>query len=114
MPQTGGEHDPDEVVSVQTLDDVCKVSTNIAAQVLRTLGCTWNQLAGILNGAMPLWAAILAHLALVEERVDRIGAIGLVIGFIGLGVVIGPGIFDLAEVTRTPVMVENDLAIELP
>ena len=56
-----------------------------------------SQLAGILNGAMPLWAAILAHVALVEERVDRVGALGLVLGFVGLGIVIGPGIFDLSD-----------------
>lgn len=56
-----------------------------------------SQLAGILNGAMPLWAAIIAHVALVEERLDRVGAIGLVLGFIGLGIVIGPGVFDLKD-----------------
>ncbi len=56
-----------------------------------------SQLAGILNGAMPLWAAILAHVALVEERVDRVGALGLLIGFGGLAIVIGPGIFDLSD-----------------
>ena len=58
-----------------------------------------SQLAGILNGAMPLWAAILAHVALVEERVDRIGAAGLLVGFVGLAIVIGPGIFDLGDAT---------------
>jgi len=56
-----------------------------------------SQLAGILNGAMPLWAAILAHVALVEERLDRVGGAGLVVGFVGLAIVIGPGIFDIAE-----------------
>jgi drug/metabolite transporter (DMT)-like permease len=56
-----------------------------------------SQLAGILNGAMPLWAAIIAHVALVEERLDRVGAFGLLLGFVGLAVVIGPGIFDLGD-----------------
>ena len=56
-----------------------------------------SQLAGILNGAMPLWAAVLAHVALVEERLDRIGALGLLVGFAGLAIVIGPGIFDLGD-----------------
>jgi drug/metabolite transporter (DMT)-like permease len=56
-----------------------------------------SQLAGILNGAMPLWAAVLTQLVLVEERLSRSAAAGMVVGFIGLGIVIGPGIFDLGD-----------------
>lgn len=46
-------------------------------------------MAGILNGALPLWAALLAHLALVEERIDRFGVSGLMLSFVGLAIVIG-------------------------
>lgn len=56
-----------------------------------------SQLAGILNGAMPLWAAILAHGALRQERLSRVGLLGILLGFLGLAIVIGPGIFDLSD-----------------
>ena len=56
-----------------------------------------SQLAGILNGAMPLWAVLLAHLALVEERIDRYGVFGLLLGFVGLAIVIGPGVLDVRD-----------------
>jgi len=56
-----------------------------------------SQLAGILNGAMPLWAVLLAHLALVEERIDRFGLLGLLLGFVGLAIVIGPGVLDVRD-----------------
>jgi drug/metabolite transporter (DMT)-like permease len=56
-----------------------------------------SQLAGILNGAMPLWAALLAQIVLVEERLDRTAGAGLLLGFAGLAIVIGPGVFDLAD-----------------
>ena len=59
-----------------------------------------SQLAGILNRAMPLWAAIMAHAARIEEPLDYIGAFGLPLGFVGLSVVIGPGIFDLRRARR--------------
>lgn len=56
-----------------------------------------SQLAGILTGVMPLWAALLSHCALAEERLDRVGVIGILIGFLGLAIVIGPGIFDIGS-----------------
>jgi len=56
-----------------------------------------SQLAGILNGAMPLWAALFSHLLLVEERIDRIGFLGLLLGFVGLAIVIGPGVLDVSD-----------------
>jgi len=58
-----------------------------------------SQLAGILNGAMPLWAALFSHLLLVEERIDRIGLLGLLLGFVGLAIVIGPGVLDVSDAT---------------
>jgi drug/metabolite transporter (DMT)-like permease len=56
-----------------------------------------SQLAGILNGAMPLWAALLTHVVLIEERLSRAGVAGILLGFLGLAIVIGPGIFDLSD-----------------
>ena len=64
-----------------------------------------SQLAGILNGAMPLWAALLAHLALVEERIDRFGVSGLLLGFVGLAIVIGPGVLDVRDASTQGALV---------
>ena len=64
-----------------------------------------SQLAGILNGAMPLWAVLLAHLALVEERIDRFGVFGLLLGFVGLAVVIGPGVLDVSDASTQGALV---------
>lgn len=64
-----------------------------------------SQLAGILNGAMPLWAALLAHLALVEERIDRVGVFGLLLGFVGLAIVIGPGVLDVRDASTQSALI---------
>ena len=48
-----------------------------------------SQLAGILNGAMPLWAAILVQTTLIEERLNRLGVAGVLLGFLGLAIVLG-------------------------
>ena len=45
-------------------------------------------LAGILNGTVPLWTFIIAHFALHDEKITRIKAAGLVVGFIGLVVLV--------------------------
>lgn len=49
-----------------------------------------SQLAGLLNGAMPLWTALLATAFLPTERLDGSRALGLGLGFAGVLVVIGP------------------------
>jgi len=41
-------------------------------------------LAGILNGTVPLWTFLFAHFVLHDEKITRIKAVGLAIGFIGL------------------------------
>ncbi len=45
-------------------------------------------LAGILNGTVPLWTFIFAHYFLHDEKITRIKASGLVLGFIGLVVLV--------------------------
>jgi drug/metabolite transporter (DMT)-like permease len=45
-------------------------------------------LAGILNGTVPLWTFIIAHFFLHDERITRIKAAGLSVGFIGLAVLV--------------------------
>ena len=56
-----------------------------------------SQLAGILNGAMPLWVALFAHAFLASERLHRMETLGLAIGFAGTAVVIGPDVLDVAS-----------------
>ena len=51
-----------------------------------------SQLAGLLNGAMPLWTALLAVAFLPSERIGGTGALGLVLGFAGVVLVIGPDV----------------------
>ena len=47
-------------------------------------------LSGVLMGAIPLFVIVLAHFALADERLTRMKALGFVVGFAGLMVVIGP------------------------
>jgi drug/metabolite transporter (DMT)-like permease len=49
-------------------------------------------LAAILNGATPLFAMVLAHLLLADERLSAGRAIGVLIGMAGLALVVGPGL----------------------
>ena len=79
--------------------DVCVVG--LLASALPMVLISWgqqeisSQLAGILNGAMPLFVAVFAHVALVAERLRRTAMAGLMLGFGGVVVVIGPDILDL-------------------
>jgi drug/metabolite transporter (DMT)-like permease len=78
------------------------------ALVLAALGGTiplvvipWGQreipsnLGAVLNGAMPFWVAILATIFLPAERVTLTKAVGVLIGFAGLALIIGPDALDL-------------------
>ena len=47
-----------------------------------------SSLAGILNGTVPLWTFLFAHFALHDEKITRIKAAGLIVGFIGLVVLV--------------------------
>lgn len=56
-----------------------------------------SQLAGVLNGTMPLWTALLAAAFLPAERLDAGRAGGLALGFLGVLVVIGPDVLRPGE-----------------
>ena len=80
--------------------DVCVVA--LLASAIPLVLIPWgeqeisSQLAGILNGAMPLWVALFAHAFLASERLHRTATLGLVLGFAGTAVVIGPDVLDMA------------------
>lgn len=46
-------------------------------------------LAGIINGTVPLWTMIIAHFALHDDRITRHKALGLIVGFLGLIILVG-------------------------
>ena len=56
-----------------------------------------SALAGVLNGAMPFFVAVLAHQFLAGERLNGPRSVGLALGFAGLVVVIGPDLLDVAS-----------------
>lgn len=47
-------------------------------------------LAGVLNGTAPLFTLAFAAVALPEERLHRVRSLGLVVGFVGVVLVVGP------------------------
>lgn len=47
-------------------------------------------LSGVLMGAIPLFVIVLAHFFLPDEKLTRMKAIGFVVGFVGLMIVLGP------------------------
>jgi len=47
-------------------------------------------LAGILNGTMPLFTTVIAHFALADDRFTPAKAIGLLVGFGGLALLLSP------------------------
>ena len=47
-------------------------------------------LSGVLMGSIPLFVILLAHFFLPDEKLTRMKALGFVIGFIGLMIVLGP------------------------
>lgn len=55
-----------------------------------------SNLGAVLNGAMPLWVAILATIFLPAERATLTKAVGVLIGFAGLALIIGPDALDLS------------------
>ena len=64
---------------------------------------TWGEqyipsgLASLVNGSMPIWAALLSHVFLQEERLNRRQWGGVFIGFLGLAVLFLP---DIVHATR--------------
>ena len=65
-------------------------------------------LAGLLNAATPLFTAIFVSLMIPTERPRRIQVVGLVLGFVGIGVLIGA--WDLSGTGVDPVGVLAMLA----
>ncbi len=65
---------------------------NVAPFTLISWGQTQiaSSLASILNATTPLFGVIIAHAVLADERVTRLKALGVVVGFIGVAVMIGP------------------------
>jgi drug/metabolite transporter (DMT)-like permease len=49
-------------------------------------------LAAILNASMPLWSVVLAHFATTDERLTPARGAGVVLGFLGVAVLIGPSL----------------------
>lgn len=47
-------------------------------------------LASILNAATPLFAVLVAHVVIAEEKLSRLKAIGTVAGMMGVAWVVGP------------------------
>ncbi len=47
-------------------------------------------LSGVLMGAIPLFVILLAHFFLPDEKLTRMKAVGFIVGFIGLMIVLGP------------------------
>lgn len=47
-------------------------------------------LSGVLMGAIPLFVIVLAHFFLPDEKLTRMKALGFVVGFVGLMIVLGP------------------------
>ena len=54
-------------------------------------------LAGVLNASMPLFVVVLAAAARVDEPISRARAGGLALGFVGVIVVIGPDLLEIAS-----------------
>ncbi|MEO7410767.1 MAG: DMT family transporter [Sphingomicrobium sp.] len=50
-------------------------------------------LASILNATTPIWGVIVAHLFTADEKVTPRKAIGVLVGFAGVALMIGPGLF---------------------
>lgn len=63
-------------------------------------------LAAVLNGTMPLFTTVIAHFALSDDKITAGRALGLIVGFIGVVVLVG------SDVDLTNFM-EGDLIAEL-
>jgi len=51
-------------------------------------------LASILNATTPIWGVIVAHLFTADERITPRKLAGVLVGFAGVAVMIGPGLID--------------------
>jgi drug/metabolite transporter (DMT)-like permease len=87
----------------------------VTNMVLPFLLITWGEqfidsgVAAVLNGAMPLFTLVIAHFFLADERITLIKALGLLIGFAGLVLLVGR---DLGQVGRGSAII-GQLAVVL-
>ena len=87
----------------------------VTNMVLPFLLITWGEqfidssVAAVLNGAMPLFTLVIAHFFLADERITLPRAVGLLIGFAGLVLLVGR---DLNQVGRGSAIV-GQLAVVL-
>ncbi len=56
-----------------------------------------SAMAAVLNGAMPLFVLVIAHFWLQDERINWLRLSGLLVGFIGVGLVVGLGLDGLTS-----------------
>ncbi len=49
-------------------------------------------LASILNATTPMFSLVLAHIVTADERINTRRVVGLVLGFLGIVVLVGPGV----------------------
>jgi drug/metabolite transporter (DMT)-like permease len=77
------------------------IAVGVTASAAPLVLIPWGQqeidssLAAILNSGMPLFTAIFAHMAIVDERLTPAKTAGLLVGFAGVVIVIGPDLLDL-------------------
>jgi drug/metabolite transporter (DMT)-like permease len=71
------------------LNNVVPFSLFVVAQGQITSG-----LASILNATTPLWSVVVAHFATRDERMTSAKALGVVIGFSGVAMMMGAGLGD--------------------
>ncbi|MDQ6692482.1 MAG: DMT family transporter [Candidatus Dormibacteraeota bacterium] len=70
----------------------------LTSSIIPFIAITWGQyyistgLASILNATTPLWTAVLAYWVTPAERPSRLNYMGVAAGFIGTGILIGPGL----------------------
>lgn len=80
---------------------------------------TWGEtsidsgLAAVLNGTMPLFVVVIAHLGLQDEPLTTLKTIGLIMGFIGVVVVIRGGSGELSLATLRQGELGGQLAVVL-
>lgn len=58
-----------------------------------------SALAAILNGSTPLFTILLAHLFIEDDRLNLDKLLGVMVGFVGLLLLIGPSLFEGFQVT---------------
>ncbi|MDA0814966.1 MAG: DMT family transporter [Chloroflexi bacterium] len=58
-----------------------------------------SNVGAVLNGAMPFWVVLLSTIFLPAERLTPLRAMGVVMGFVGVAIIIGPDALDIGSAT---------------